>query len=102
VRTYISLPAGIAEMNFGTFIVFTLLGSLPWTFALAWVGMGLGNQIDKATQLSSVFHGLDVLVLVLLAAAIAYYIYRHIQRSRVAEEQARNSLDTSDIQRLRP
>jgi membrane protein DedA with SNARE-associated domain len=101
VRTYISLPAGISEMNFGTFIIFTLLGSLPWTFTLAWIGLGLGNQIDKATQLSSVFHGLDVLVLVLLAAAVAYYIYRHIQRSRAAEEQARNSLGPSDMQRLR-
>src|SRR5579862_109115 len=32
IRTYISLPAGFAEMNFGQFLLFTALGSLPWTF----------------------------------------------------------------------
>ena len=68
-------------MNFGKFILFTLLGSLPWTFTLAWIGMRLGNKIDQATQLSSVFHGLDVVV-VLLVAAIAFYIYRHIHKER--------------------
>ncbi len=80
VRTYISLPAGISRMSFPRFIVFTLLGSLLWTFVLAWIGMRLGNQIDQATQLSSVFHGLDVLVLALLIAGVAYYIYRHIKK----------------------
>ena len=50
VRTYISLPAGIAEMNFGQFILFTLLGSLPWTFALAFVGQQLGAKIDQSSR----------------------------------------------------
>ena len=38
IRTYISFPAGISRMNFWTFILFTFLGSLIWSFALAWVG----------------------------------------------------------------
>jgi membrane protein DedA with SNARE-associated domain len=88
VRTYISLPAGISRMNLNKFILFTLLGSLPWTFTLAWVGMRLGDQIDKVSQLSSVFHGLDVVILVLLVAGIAYYIYRHIKNDRAAESRA--------------
>lgn len=91
-------------MNFGKFILFTLLGSLPWTFTLAWIGMRLGSKIDQATQLSSVFHGLDVVILVLLVAGISYYVYRHITRDRAAEDQASNSFgssDSSDIQRMR-
>ncbi len=109
VRSYISLPAGISRMDFPKFILFTLLGSLLSTFALAWIGVGLGNKIDQATQLSSVFHGLDVLVLVLIVAGIAYYIYRHIKQQRSGSaEQTQGRLgpadvrDRQDMQRLRP
>ncbi|HKS71053.1 MAG TPA: DedA family protein [Ktedonobacterales bacterium] len=84
VRTYISLPAGIARMPFGTFIVYTLLGSLPWTFVLALVGLKLGDKIDQASQLGTIFHGLDVVVLVAIVAAAAFYIYRHIKHDRAA------------------
>lgn len=44
VRTLISLPAGIARMNFMKFVIFTLLGSIPWTFALVWAGYQLGQN----------------------------------------------------------
>ena len=99
VRTYISLPAGISRMSFPKFIVFTLLGSLPWTFALAWIGMRLGNKIDQATQLSSVFHGLDIVVVVLLVAAIAFYIYRHIHKERaMGGASTPNQLGRPDVQ----
>src|SRR5579885_750781 len=103
VRTYISLPAGISRMNYWQFLFYTLLGSLPWTFALAWIGMQLGDKIDKATQLSTVFHGLDVVILVLFVTAVALYIYRHIKRDRAAEAQAQaqSTFDPRDVQRMR-
>jgi len=105
VRTYISLPAGISEMDFPKFILFTLLGSLPWTFSLAWIGMRLGDKIDQATQLSSVFHGLDIVILVLLVAGISYYIYRHIRRDRTGgtggSGTSRSAFDSTDMQRIR-
>jgi membrane protein DedA with SNARE-associated domain len=82
VRTYISLPAGIAEMDFGQFLAFTALGSLLWTFLLAYLGERLGARF---LSLGQVFHGLDVVVLVLLAAAVALYIYRHVQALRAED-----------------
>lgn len=85
IRTYISLPAGIAEMNFGKFILFTLLGSLPWTFVLALVGMKLGDKLSTSTQLTTVFRGLDVVIVLLLLLGAALYVYRHIKRDRAAE-----------------
>lgn len=86
VRTYISLPAGISRMNFPQFMLFTLLGSLPWTFALAALGAAFGDTFDKKlTQMTTVFHGLDVVILVLLIVAVALYIYRHVRHSRAAE-----------------
>lgn len=87
VRTYISLPAGISRMNFWKFIVFTLLGSLPWTFLLAYIGYRLGDKIQHASQLTTVFHGLDIVILVVVVALVALYVYRHVQKDRAAERK---------------
>jgi membrane protein DedA with SNARE-associated domain len=84
VRTYISLPAGIARMNFGQFLLWTFLGSLPWTFALAYAGERLGPQV---LQLTTLFHGADIVVLVLLVAAVALYVYRHLHSGHVATDE---------------
>lgn len=98
VRTYISLPAGIARTNFWQFLLFTLLGSLPWTFALAWLGVTFGDTIEKKIgEMSSVFRGLDIIIAVLVIAGVAFYIYRHVKHDREAraaggiEEQPRIS-----------
>src|SRR5262249_44180546 len=81
VRTYISLPAGIARMDFLKFSMYTLLGSLPWCLALAWVGTKLG---ENSAQLSSVFHGLDVVIGVVLVAAVALSVWRHVPHDTLA------------------
>jgi len=44
VRTFISLPAGLAEMNIWKFSVYTFLGSLIWSAFLAYIGVYLGSQ----------------------------------------------------------
>ena len=44
IRTFISLPAGIARMPFWRFTVYTVLGCLPWCVALAWLGAVLGAR----------------------------------------------------------
>ena len=44
LRTFISLPAGIAEMRLGKFTVFTLLGFIPWVYALTWLGTVVRNN----------------------------------------------------------
>ena len=44
VRTLISIPVGIYKLNFLKFLIFTTLGSIPWTFAFVYVGYQLGNN----------------------------------------------------------
>jgi membrane protein DedA with SNARE-associated domain len=44
VRTFISLPAGVARMPFWRFTVFTFLGCLPWVFMLAFIGQQVGAR----------------------------------------------------------
>src|SRR6266849_9429637 len=85
VRTYISLPAGIAKMPFVKFCIFTFLGSFPWCLLLAYIGTLLGNNYDK---LSPYFHGLDVVILVVLVVLVALYIWRHIRNVRRAGASA--------------
>ncbi|MEA2460188.1 MAG: hypothetical protein QOH90_365 [Actinomycetota bacterium] len=47
LRTFISLPAGIAKMRFGKFTLYTFLGVVPWTFGLAWVGVLVQDNWEK-------------------------------------------------------
>lgn len=79
VRTYISLPAGIARMRLDRFVLFTFLGSLPWCFVLAFAGQQLGARYE---QLSGIFHGADVLILLVVAALAIAYIFRHFRHER--------------------
>ncbi len=81
IRTFISLPAGIAEMNFPRFVAFTALGSLPWSFALVFVGMKLG---DNWPQVRGSLQKFDYLFAALIVAAIAWYIYHHVSRVKAS------------------
>lgn len=81
VRTYISLPAGIAKMPFLQFCIYTFLGSLPWCLLLAYLGMVLGNHLDA---LGPIFHSLDIVILVVLVVLVTLYIWRHIRNDRIA------------------
>ena len=82
VRTFISLPAGIAKMPFLRFQIYTFVGSWPWCFALAYLGMVLGEQWDSNPTVQAIFHRFDWAIVGLLAAAFAVYIYYRWRESR--------------------
>lgn len=77
IRTFIALPAGVAKMPRLRFHVFTFIGSWPWCFVLAWIGMKLGERWDKDPRLKQWFHRLDAVIILLLAAGIAWFIWSH-------------------------
>lgn len=79
VRTFISIPAGIAKMDFTRFVVLTFLGSLPWCFALTYAGYVLGANYES---INSYFNLFTVIVLVAVVAIIAYYLVRRRRRKR--------------------
>lgn len=81
VRTYISLPAGISKMPFVKFVLYTFLGSLPWCLVLAYVGYQLGNHLNT---LGPIFHGLDVVILLVVVVLVVLYVWRHIRNDRKA------------------
>lgn len=74
VRTFISLPAGIAEMDFKKFTIYTLLGSIPWVLFLGYIGVMLGPHWE---QIRGYFHILDIIVAIGIVAFIIYIIYKY-------------------------
>jgi membrane protein DedA with SNARE-associated domain len=73
IRTFISLPAGVAKMPFWRFTAFTLLGSVPWVLALAIVGEKVGdNWEDWRHKLGY----LDYLVVVAIVVGVVYLIVK--------------------------
>ncbi len=74
IRTFISLPAGIAHMDLRKFSVYTFVGSLPWTFVLGYIGIKLGPNWGIV---QSYFHILDILVGIGLLVVIGYLIYKY-------------------------
>ena len=77
VRTFISLPAGIARMHFVKFLVYTFLGSFPWSVGLAYGGYLLGEHWERIRTIMRPF---DPIIGALIIALIAFYIYRHLKR----------------------
>lgn len=77
IRTFIALPAGIAKMPRMRFHVFTFIGSWPWCFVLAWIGMKLGESWDKDPRLKQWFHRLDAVIILLLLAGIVWFVWSH-------------------------
>jgi len=73
VRTYISLPAGIGKMDFKKFSIYTFVGSLPWNFALTYVGYWFGKNWER---ISSYTHILTAIVIVGVIIGIVYLYFR--------------------------
>ncbi len=73
VRTFSSLPAGVARMPLGRFTVLTALGSIPWVLALGIIGREVGDRWDTWRNH---LHYLDYAVVALAIAGIAYLVIR--------------------------
>lgn len=74
IRTFISLPAGISGMDIKKFIIYTILGSLPWTFALAYIGVLLN---EKWSIIRGYFHIFDIILGILIVLFIIYLAYKY-------------------------
>ena len=88
VRTFIALPAGIARMPRLRFHIYTFAGSWPWCFVLAWIGMKLGERWDKDPRLRQWLHRLDVVIMVLLLAAVVWFVRSHWKNRMAAAAQS--------------
>ena len=77
VRTFISLPAGVAHMNLRRFIIYTTIGSLIWSFILTYIGVVLGNNWQA---LGPFFHKFDGILAVVLVLAVVFFVLHRLER----------------------
>jgi membrane protein DedA with SNARE-associated domain len=87
IRTFISLPAGIAKMPLGKFTLYTFLGVIPWTYALTYMGVVVEDNWERVLG----YFDIPTLIIgsVILIAACYWYYRRRKQRRSVEVEQAR-------------
>jgi membrane protein DedA with SNARE-associated domain len=76
IRTFIALPAGIARMPRVPFHIYTFIGSWPWCFALAYLGMKLG---EHWMDLKPYFLKFKEVILVFLIVGVVWFLYTHIK-----------------------
>jgi membrane protein DedA with SNARE-associated domain len=85
IRTFISLPAGVARMPFWRFTVLTFAGCLPWIFMLTLIGREVG---DHWASWKDSLHYVDYAVAALIVLGIVYLVVRNRRRPRAAGEPA--------------
>lgn len=71
VRTFISLPAGLAEMNLLQFSFFTFVGSFLWSAVLTWIGFSLGKNWNS---LEPIFKKFQYAIIAVVVLAVLWYI----------------------------
>jgi membrane protein DedA with SNARE-associated domain len=79
IRTFISLPAGIARMHFVKFLVYTFIGSFIWCAGLAYGGYLLGEHWE---QIRTIMRPFDPFIIAIIIVLIALYIYRHVKQAK--------------------
>jgi membrane protein DedA with SNARE-associated domain len=84
IRTFISLPAGVARMPFWRFTVLTFAGCVPWVFMLAFIGQQVGVRWE---QWKDSLHYVDYAVAAAIVIGVIYLIVRH-RRERMRRPEA--------------
>ncbi|MBQ4495551.1 MAG: DedA family protein, partial [Selenomonadaceae bacterium] len=68
IRTFISLPAGFARVNFKQFLFYTFAGSLPWTALILWAGLMLGDHWEYLLEIGHKFSAAFIVVSIVVIA----------------------------------
>jgi membrane protein DedA with SNARE-associated domain len=87
VRTFIAFPAGVAKMNQLKFHVYTFVGSWPWCYALAYIGMKLGDAWQTDPRFKEAFHRFHLGVEAVLAVGLVWFVLSH-WKNRIRTEAA--------------
>ena len=76
IRTFISLPAGVARMKSNKFILYTIIGCFIWTAILTQLGVILGSNWKV---LEVYFHKFDIVIVIVSILIISWYIWRKVK-----------------------
>jgi membrane protein DedA with SNARE-associated domain len=84
VRTFVSLPAGIAKMNIWKFLIYTFTGSFIWSTGLAYGGYLLGEHWE---DLRAAMRPFDPIIAAVIVVLIGLYIWRHVRHLRADKKK---------------
>jgi membrane protein DedA with SNARE-associated domain len=87
IRTFIAFPAGVAKMSQVRFHIYTFVGSWPWCYGLAYVGMKLGDKWSSDPRLKEIFHRFHLGVEAILVVALVWFVISH-WKNRIRTEAA--------------
>ncbi|HTV13834.1 MAG TPA: DedA family protein [Acidobacteriaceae bacterium] len=87
IRTFIAFPAGVARMNQVRFHIYTFVGSWPWCYVLAWVGMRLGASFNTDPRFKAVFHRFHLSVEILILIGFVWFVWSH-WKNRIRPSEA--------------
>ncbi len=76
IRTFIAFPAGVSRMRLVPFVVYTFVGSLIWSFGLAYIGLQLGEHWDS---IGVYFHRFDAVIAAAILMGAAWWVWRHVR-----------------------
>lgn len=80
IRTFISLPIGMARLNLFKFIIYTTIGSIPWTLLFVSAGYYLG---DNFTVVSRYVDKLKIPIIIIIAILILKYLYSKLLKNKI-------------------
>ncbi|MGJ3626564.1 DedA family protein [Sphingomonas sp. MMS24-JH45] len=84
IRTFIAFPAGVARMKLIPFHAYTFLGSWPWCFLLAWLGMWLGDKWNSDPRVKAIYHQFEIVIAIAIVAAGAFFLWHRLKDIRRA------------------
>lgn len=84
IRSFIAFPAGMARMPLLRFHIYTFVGSWPWCFGLAWVGMKLGDRWATDPRLAGILHKADFVIVGAVLAGATWFVWHKLAGSRKA------------------
>lgn len=79
IRTFISLPAGIAKMEIKKFVLYTVSGSFLWSVLLTYIGVVMGKNWES---LGGIFHKFDLAISIAGIGIVAWYINHKLRSIR--------------------
>ncbi|UOQ95774.1 DedA family protein [Halobacillus shinanisalinarum] len=79
IRSLISIPAGMSNMNFTAFFVLTTLGTLIWNTVLIWIGASVGDSWHSILTYMDIYSSVVYIILAVAVVAAVYWYFKKIR-----------------------